>query len=61
MIAEMKPSGALIIHGIFHVREGNSQEEWSLPFNEEIRRSIERRTVVAAIDASVKDGRMGGN
>ena len=60
IIAEMKPNGAVIIQGIFHVRNENRKEEWIPPFNEKIKKSIEGGKAVAVINASVKDGKMGG-
>ena len=47
------------MHGIFHVRTVNRNEEWIPQFNKEIKKSIEDGYVVAVSDALVKDGRMG--
>ena len=56
----MKPNGVVITHGIIQVRSEIARNEWVQPFGERIKTSIEERKAVAATDASVKDGKMGG-
>ena len=60
-IAEMKENRSLVIHSLFppFLSEPN-QQDFQNPFNEDITESIRRGTAVAASDASVKDGCMGG-
>jgi len=59
VIAEQKPNTAFKVYGIFHVQMENSAIEY-FPFNDEITKSIEQRTAVAATDASVKNDQMSG-
>ena len=60
-IAEIKENRSLIIYSLFPpvIRE-SSQQDIQNPFNEEITNMIQRGTAIAASDASVKDGCMGG-
>ena len=57
----MKPSGVFINHGTFHESNDIEQGEWTPVFNVQITESIENCTVVAASDASCKDGIIGGH
>ena len=59
-IAEIKPNGVVITHGIIQVRNEISTNEWVQPFGEEIVTKIEEMKAFAATDALVKDGEMGG-
>ena len=58
-IAEIKPNGVVITHGIIQVQTEISSQEWVQPFGEDIAASIEEMKAFAATDASVKDGKMG--
>jgi len=51
----------LIVYSLFPpvIRE-SSRQDIQNPFNEEITNMIQRGTAIAASDASVKDGCMGG-
>ena len=61
IIAEMKPNGVIIIYGTFHISNTSMNEEQYPPFNDKVKRNIEEGKAVAAIDASVKNGKMGGS
>ena len=60
VIAEMKPSRAMIIHSIFYAAIEESQIDYVMPFGEEITKRIEEGRAIAATDASVKNNEMGG-
>ena len=60
VIAEMKPHGTVILHGIFHA-DARGNEITYYPFDEEMSKSIEESVVVVAADASVKESQMGGS
>jgi len=59
MIAELKENGRLEVHGIFYSHQEDSEIQYQ-PFDEIMTRSIIEGKAVAATDASVKDGQMGG-
>ena len=60
ILSEIKSNGVVIIYDIFYARRDNDRKEQANPFNEIIVKSIEEGNAVAATDASVKDGKMGG-
>jgi len=59
VIAELKPNGGFEVYGVFYTHHEQSEPQY-YPFDEETTESIQSCEAVAATDASVKDGMMGG-
>ena len=58
-IAEIKENGVLEVYGVFYVHQEESEIQY-FQFNENITRCMKESKAVAATDASVKNGEMGG-